>query len=268
MSRENVPVIDVAHPARRYNYWLGGKDNFAADRESGDRIAAAYPQVVTDARANRAWMLRVARRLAREHGVRQFIDVGVGLPTMLNLHDILQGIDPISRILYVDNDPLVMVHARALLTGTRQGATAYAEVSMHDTDRILAEARKLLNFEQPVAVLYCAVLHFENDDQQAYDVVARTVERLPAGSYLAVSHFTLDGINPWRRWKVGRLLKAGPEADQIRPRTRRQFARFFDGLELLSPGIVPISRWRPDLSEPDETQYAKAHVYGAVGVKP
>ena len=258
----------VAHPARRYNYWLGGKDHFAADRESGDRIAAAYPQVVTDARANRAWMHRVAVFLAREHGVRQFIDVGVGLPVEPNLHEIVQGIDPTSRILYVDNDRLVMVHARALLNSTPEGATEYAEVDMGDTAKVLTEAKRLLDFDQPVAVLYCAVLHFEEDDRQAYELVTRTVSELPSGSYVAISNFTLDGVNWWRRRKIAQLAKDRPNEDRVRPRTRTEFARFFDGLDLVKPGIRLVSDWRRDLAENGGPKRPpKAHVYGAVARK-
>ena len=255
----------VAHPARRYNYWLGGKDNFAADRESGDRIAEAYPQVVTDARANRAWMHRVGRCLAREHGVRQFIDVGVGLPVEPNLHEIVQSIDPTSRIMYVDNDPLVMVHARALLNSTPRGATEYAEVDMRDSAQVLAEAKDVLDIDQPVAVLYCAVLHFEEDDQQAYDLVTRTVNGLSSGSYLAISNFTLDGVSSGQRRKIAELIEKQPRDGQIRPRTREEFARFFHGLDLVEPGIRLVSDWRLDLAEDGESKSPPtAHVYGAV----
>ena len=257
----------VAHPARRYNYWLGGKDNFAADRASGDRIAKAYPRVVTDAWASRGWMRRVARYLTDEQGVRQFIDVGVGLPVAPNLHEIVQGINPTARIMYVDNDPLVMSHARALLNSAPQGATAYAEVDMHDTAKVLAEAKDLLDFDLPIAVLYCAVLHFVDDDQQAYDLVARTLNGLPSGSYVAISNFTHDGLGPLARWKIARLKKKRPADGQIRPRTRAQFTRFFDGLDLLHPGVRLVTDWRMDLGAEHEQQSKVAHVYGAVARK-
>jgi hypothetical protein len=267
---EGASRIDttVAHSARRYNYWLGGKDHFGADRESGDRIAAAYPQVVMDARANRAWMRRVVRYLAGEQGVRQFIDFGVGLPVEPNLHEIVQGINPTSRIMYVDNDLLVMVHARALLQSAPQGATAYAEVDMHDTVKVLAEAKDLLDFDQPIAVLYCAVLYFVEEDQQAYDLVARSLNGLAAGSYIAISNFTLDGVSSWRRRKIAELIEKQPRDGQIRPRTRKEFARFFDGLYLVGPGIRLVSDWRLDLAEDSDSKSPpSAHVYGAVARK-
>ena len=267
MSTQSGGQLDtsVAHPARRYNYWLGGKDNFAADRESGDRIAKAYPQVVMDARANRDWMHRVTRFLARERGVRQFIDVGVGLPLSPNLHEIAQGCEAASRVLYVDNDPLVMTHARALLTSAPEGATAYAEIDMHDTAEVLTEAKAVLDFDQTMALVYCAVLHFEENDQQAYDVVTRTIQGLPKDSYVAISNFTLDGVNLWRRHKIARLTRKQPHDGQIRPRTRNQFATFFDGLALVEPGIRLISDWRPQTSPAQRPP--RAQVYGAVAQK-
>jgi hypothetical protein len=266
---DDKPKIDstVAHVARRYNYWLGGKDNYEADRRSGDAIAKAYPQVVADARANRAWMHRVVRCLAGEHGVTQFFDVGVSLPVEPNVHEIAQAIDPAARVVYVDNDPLVMSHARALLTGTPEGATGYAEVDMHDTARMLAEAKDVLDFTKPIAVLFCAVLHFVDDDEAAYELVTRTLDGLPQGSYLVISNFTHDGIGLWRRWKIARLMKKQPQDGRIRPRTRRQFTKFFDGLELVKPGVRFVSDWRMDLAEPHERPAQRAHVYGAVARK-
>ncbi|WIM95741.1 SAM-dependent methyltransferase [Actinoplanes oblitus] len=266
---DDKPKIDstVAHVARRYNYWLGGKDNYAADRASGDRIAKAYPQVVVDARANRKWMHRVVRCLVAEHGVTQFLDVGVSLPVEPNVHQVAQGIDPAARVVYVDNDPLVMVHARALLTSTPEGATGYAEVDMHDTARMLAEAKDTLDFTRPVAVLFCAVLHFVDNDEQAYALVARTLESLPPGSYVAISNFTLDGVGLWRRWQIKRLMKKLPPDGQIRPRSRRQFTNFFSGLEIAAPGVRLVSDWRVDLAEPHERPAKRAYVYGAVAKK-
>ena len=256
----------AVHPARRYNYWLGGKDHFAADRASGDRIARAYPQVVADARANRAWMRRVVQTLAGEYGVRQFIDVGVGLPAEPNVHEIAQAVDPSARVVYVDNDPLVMVHARALLRGTRQGATTYAEIDMRDSDAIQAAAKEVLDFAEPIAALYCAVLHFVPDDQQAYDLVTRTVDWLPAGSFLAASNGTLDGLNPWRRWKLQRLLRKSPQEGPIRLRSRSEFSQFFAGLRLVEPGVQLITDWRPDPTGP-ATRRSTAALFGAVARK-
>ncbi len=268
---DDKPKIDstVAHVARRYNYWLGGKDNYAADRASGDAIAKAYPQVLADAQANRKWMHRVVRCLVAEHGLTQFLDVGVSLPVEPNVHEVAQGIEPAARVVYVDNDPLVMVHARALLTSTPEGATGYAEVDMHDTAQMLAEAKDVLDFTKPVAVLFCAVLHFVDSDEAAYGLVARTLDGLPPGSYVAISNFTLDGVGPWRRWQISRLMKKRPSDGQIRPRSRRQFTMFFSGLEIAAPGIRLVSDWRMDLAEEHERaeKSTVARVYGAVARK-
>jgi hypothetical protein len=258
----------VPHAARRYNYWLGGKDNFAADRASGDAIAQAYPGVILDARANRAWMTRVVHTLAEHYAVRQFIDLGVGLPLDPNVHETAQLVDPSCRVLYVDNDTLVMTHARALLTGTDEGTTDYAECDITDPAVVLAAAKKTLDFDQPIAVLAIAVLHFITDDQQAHDIIDQLSAALPGGSYLAVSHFTVDYLDERTARKIeGRVTKAadGP----FRPRTRGQFAAFVAGRPLLDPGICLVDQWRPDprLLEASELEVAggvHANVYAAV----
>ena len=253
----------VAHPARRYNFWLGGKDNFAADRESGDRIAAAYPQVIVDARANRDFVHRAVTHLAGEMGVAQFLDIGAGLPAEPNVHQLAQAADPCARVVYVDNDPLVMVHARALLTGTPHGVTAYAEVDMRDPDALLAhpEVKNVLNFTEPIAVVLAAVLHFVDDDEQAYHIVARLVDALPRGSYLLVSHATDDLIDDATKKAIAQLAGRNKKDGVFRPRSLAQVTRFFDGLTLIDPGICFVADWRPD---PTDTSGKGANVYGAL----
>lgn len=251
----------MAHPARRYDYWLGGKDNFAADRDSGDAIAAAFPAIRTAVQENRAFLRRAVTFLTEQAGVRQFLDIGTGLPTANNTHEVAQAIAPESRIVYVDNDPLVLVHARALLTSSPQGATAYLDADLRDTGKILGDAdvHNTLDFSQPVAVMLVAILHFIPDEADPYGIVARLVDAMPAGSYLVMTHATGDFWTPEARADIasGRL---GP----LSPRTREQFARFFDGLELVSPGIVSIAEWRSENESPPRPTAAESYAYGAV----
>jgi S-adenosyl methyltransferase len=184
----------VAHPARRYNYWLGGKDNFAADRDSGDAIAAAFPSIKAAVRENRKFLRRTMEFLVREAGVRQFLDIGTGLPTVDNTHQVAQRIAPGSRIVYVDNDPIVLAHARALLTSSREGATAYLEADLREPEKILShpDLDAVLDLREPVGLILLAVLHFVDDTEDPYGIVARLVEAMPSGSYLVVSHATYD----------------------------------------------------------------------------
>ncbi|GLZ00754.1 hypothetical protein Acsp02_80060 [Actinoplanes sp. NBRC 103695] len=234
----------VAHPARRYNYWLGGKDNFAADRESGDEFVRQFPSIRTGARANRAMLQRAVRFLAAERGLRQFLDIGTGLPTADNTHEVAQRIDPEARVVYVDNDPLVMTHARALLTSAKGGATAYLEADLREPAAILREARATLDFTQPVAVMLVAVLHFIPGDGAALPLVRELVDALPPGSYLTVTHATTDFAPPEKREAHAQMRAAG--RSDVWPRGRDEFAELFDGLTLEEPGIVPVSEWRPD----------------------
>ncbi|MEV6848491.1 SAM-dependent methyltransferase [Actinoplanes sp. NPDC051411] len=258
MSRFDV---GVAHPARRYNYWLGGKDNFAADRASGDAIAATFPTIRDSVRENRKFLRRAVEFLAGQAGIDQFLDVGTGLPTADNTHEVAQRITPRSRIVYVDNDPIVLAHARALLTSSAEGATAYIDADLRDPAKIL-EAPPLqatLDFTRPIALVMLAVLHFVHDHQNPYAVVGRLVEALPPGSYLVMSHATYDLVDTA---KVEVLEKQS--GGQWRSRSRDEFARFFDGLELIDPGVVPIGDWRPapGTTRPDPAQIV---TYGAVG---
>jgi hypothetical protein len=250
------------HPARRYDYWLGGKDNFQADRDAAEAIAAVFPHIRTAARENRAFMQRAVSFLAAEAGVRQFLDIGTGLPTANNVHDVAQGIAPESRIVYVDNDPLVLTHARALLTSSPEGATAYIDADARNPEKILLDpaVRDTLDLSQPVALLLVAVLHFIEDGDDPYAIVKRLVGALPAGSYLVLSHATFDPLDP----ETIAAMNAVNEGIKPRfcPRTLSEVSRFFDGLQLLEPGIVSVSDWRPEPG-PRPTP-AEATGYGAV----
>jgi S-adenosyl methyltransferase len=253
----------VAHSARRYNYWLDGKDNFAADRESGDAIAAAFPSIRLSVRENRAFLKRTIGYLAREAGIRQFLDIGTGLPTADNTHEVAQAVASDARIVYVDNDPIVLTHARALLTSSPGGATAYLDADIRDPDRILTDPdlHRTLDLSQPVGLVLLAILHFVDDAEDPHAIVARLVEAMPSGSYLVMSHATYDPMPP----AIVTQLKAAiaRTGEKGGPRDRGQFARFFTGLELVEPGIVPIADWRPApgaLPPPP----AEVGVYGAV----
>jgi hypothetical protein len=265
----DIPGIDtsVAHPARRYNYWLGGKDNFAADRESGDQLEAMFPKVRLGALANRALLRRATRFLAAEAGVRQFLDIGTGLPTADNTHEVAQGVDPASRVVYVDNDPLVMVHARALLTSTPQGRTAYLEADLTEPESILEHPalRETLDLSQPVGLMLIAVLHFVHGRGAARPIVNRLVEALPAGSYVVATHATDDFGTPEQQALYQRILEEGKS--DVWTRSRDEFAAVFDGLELVEPGVVPASEWRP---EPGATipERSDINVWTAVARKP
>ncbi|MGK5683950.1 SAM-dependent methyltransferase [Actinoplanes sp. URMC 104] len=263
-ERLGRPDLDPTrpHPARRYNYWLGGKDNFQADRDAGDAIAKVFPHIRTAARENRAFMQRAVRHLTREAGVRQFLDIGTGLPTADNVHDVAQGIAPESRIVYVDNDPLVLSHARALLTSSEEGVTAYIDADVRDPEKILADpaVRSTLDWSRPIALQLVAIMHFVEDHEDPYGIVSRLVAALPAGSYLMLSHATFDPLDA----ETIAAMNAINENIKPRfcPRTLAEVSRFFTGLELLEPGIVSVSDWRPEPG-PRPTA-AEATGYGAV----
>src|ERR1700754_3840175 len=191
-DEDQVSTLDtsVPHSARVWNYWLGGKDNFAVDREAGDRVRAVFPAIVDNARAQRAFLGRAVRHLAADRGVRQFLDLGTGLPTADNTHEIAQSVAPESRVVYVDNDPLVLVHARALLASSPEGVTDYVDADVRDTDRILGEARRVLDFEQPVAVIMLGILGNIPDYADARSVVTRFVDAVPAGSFVVINDGT------------------------------------------------------------------------------
>jgi len=254
----------VAHPARRYNYWLGGKDHFAADRESGDLLAAAFPTARIAALENRDFLRRSVRRLA-EAGVRQFLDIGTGLPVPDNTHEIAQRIAPESRVMYVDNDPIVMAHARALTVGTPQGRTGYLEADLREPQAILhnPEVRAVLDFNQPVALLLVAVLHFIHDDELARSIVQQLLDALPSGSHLVASNLTMDYAGPEQIARHEEMYASG--RSDARARTREEFGSFFAGLDLLEPGIVAVSDWHPDRPADQRPTAGEVAINGAVG---
>jgi hypothetical protein len=246
-TTDKVPELDTrhAHSARVYNYWLGGKDNYAADREAAEQAIAANPGIVADVRANRAFLARVVRYLAAECGVRQFLDIGTGLPTANNTHQVAQAVAPESRVVYADNDPVVLAHARALLTGTPEGSTAYLDADLRDTKAILREAAQTLDFGAPVALMLLIILHLIPDEDDPYGIVATLMSALPPGSYLVLAHPASD----IRAASMAEMTKrvnermSGPKATM---RDRAAITRFFDGLELLDPGVVQPQQWRPE----------------------
>jgi hypothetical protein len=242
------PTIDasVAHSARVYDYLLGGKDHFAADRTAGDQMIAALPNVVTGSRMNRAFLARAVRFLVAECGIRQFLDIGTGIPSAGNTHEVAQEIAPQTRVVYVDNDPIVLSHARALLTSTIASAVAYLDADLRHPDGILRTAARTLDFQQPIALMMLMVLHMIPDADEPHQIVARFVDALPGGSYLALSHPPSD-ILPEGVAQVQQRLNArlGPGASMT-ARSHDEVARFFDGMDLVPPGLVQVHQWRPD----------------------
>jgi hypothetical protein len=249
----------VAHPARVYDYWLGGKDNFAADREAAERVLAAAPGLRYRVRANRAFLGRATRYLAAEAGVRQFLDIGTGIPTADNTHEVAQRAAPDSRVVYVDNDPVVLLHAQALLRSTPEGATDYLQADLRDPGTILDRAAAVLDFSQPVALMLLGVLHLIQDAEDPWGIVARLMAALPAGSYLTISHPAIDIHHTQANaQRVYNERVATPQT----LRTREQVQRFFAGLELVEPGLVQVHQWRPDPGDyaPDGTVSAHGGV--------
>jgi len=251
----------TAHAARRYDYWLGGKDNFAADRESGDEIAEKFPAIRTAVVENRRFLRRAVSFLAGEAGVRQFLDIGTGLPTAENTHEVAQAIAPESKIVYVDNDPLVLVHARALLTSSAEGKTAYVDADLRDPEKILddPQLRETLDLTQPVALMLVATLHFLDEQDDPYAIVRRLAAALPTGSYLVISHATSDYLPPEL---VADISSGRHGRGQLR--TRAEVTRFFDGLDLLPPGVVPLPEWRAETEPPPRPTAAEVAMYAGV----
>ncbi|GAA3385165.1 SAM-dependent methyltransferase [Cryptosporangium minutisporangium] len=258
------PGIDtsVAHPARRYDYWLGGKDNFAADRAAGDAIAAAYPSIRTLAIENRRFLRRAVRFLAVECGIRQFLDIGTGIPSANNTHEVAQSVAPESRVVYVDNDPIVLVHARALLRG---GATDYLDGDFRQPEDILERAAKSLDFRQPVGLMLVALLHLVRDEDTPYAHVATLVDACAPGSCLTISHGTADFVSAETRAKVAAADAKTPNPSQVR--SKDEIARFFTGLEIVEPGIVPISEWRAEGEPAPRPTPEEVSCYGALAHK-
>jgi S-adenosyl methyltransferase len=239
------PVFDtsVANPARIWDYWLGGKDHFEADREAADKVIEVLPTMPLLARLARRQQIETVRLLAGRYGIRQFLDIGTGLPTADNTHEIAQRATPGARVVYVDNDPVVISHARALLTSSPEGATDYLQADLRDTAAVLTGAARTLDFGQPVAVLFMGVLHFIPDADEPQRIVARMMDATVAGSYLVIGHGASD-IQADAVQEMMQRYNARSSAS-LTLRTRDQVARFFDGLELIGPGLVPLSQWWP-----------------------
>ncbi len=255
--------FDVPHSARVWNYWMGGKDNYQVDRAAGDAVAEVYPDIVTMATQSRQFLIRAVRFLAGEVGIHQFLDIGTGLPTMQNTHEVAQQITPESRIVYVDNDPLVLVHARALLVNTTpEGVTTYVDADFHDPDLIISDARNVLNFTQPVAVMFMGVLGYVIDFDEMRSIVARVMAAVPSGSYLAL----WDGTDTGEAIIEGGVKLAESGAIPYNLRGPEQIGQCFEGMEVVDPGLVPITQWRPDTAEVGKVEPIDA--YGAVARKP
>jgi hypothetical protein len=232
--------VEVPHPARMWNYWLGGKDNFPADRAAAVRAMEVMPQITDIARSSRVLLDRIVTHLAGELGIRQFLDIGTGLPTADNTHEVAQRIAPDSKVVYVDNDPLVLVHARALLVGRPEGVTSYVDADVRDPEKILRGAAEVLDLDQPVGLILFGVMANVIDDDEAYAVVKRLTGAMPSGSYLALNDGT---ASPERDEAIRRNEHTGNPP--YRSRTPEDLVRFFDGLELLKPGVVSTPLWRP-----------------------
>jgi hypothetical protein len=266
---ELPPEIDISrpHPARMYDYYLGGKNHFAADRAAADKWLASTPSGLTGPRENRAFLGRAVRYLAAEAGIRQFLDVGTGLPTTNNVHEVAQRVDPSSRVVYADNDPLVLAHARALLTSAPAGRTAYIQSDLRDPEAILSSpaVREVLDLSQPIALVLAAILHFVPDEDKPADIIATLLGALPSGSYLVASHVSMED-NPAM---IGDAVRAYREAGlPAQARDSDEFAQMaFSGLELVPPGVVLVSEWRPEGAGPRPTP-AEVSCYGGVARKP
>jgi hypothetical protein len=251
----------VPHSARIWNYWLGGKDNYDVDRAAGDAWVAVHPDIRSIARGSRAYLARAVRHLVQEEGVRQFLDIGTGLPTTDNTHEVAQRAAPDARVVYVDNDPLVLAHARALLAGTAEGATAYVQADMHDHATVLGEVAKTLDLDRPVAVLFQQVLGHVVDDDAARALVRGYLDAVPSGSFLSIS----DGFEHDDAFQEAGMRYAQTGALPYVPRTRDQVAEFFAGLEWVEPGFVTVDAWRPDAAAGAS---APVNTFGGLARKP
>ena len=246
MTEPAGPKLDTntPHSARLWNYWLGGKDNFQSDRDAGDAIAGMLPSIVTLAREDRKFLRRSVRHLVGDGGIRQILDIGTGLPTADNTHEVAQSVAPETKVVYVDNDPLVLVHARALLVGTPEGETRYVEADLNQPETILRAAADTLDFTRPIALTLLGIVHFLRDDDAALAAIRALVDAVPSGSYLVIAH----GCHDINTDEATRIVEFWNErgTPKIKYRSAEQIARFFDGMRLLEPGVVPCNRWRPD----------------------
>lgn len=256
------------HTARLYDYFLGGKTNYGVDRKLAAEALSLYPNTMVAARHNRAFMHRVVRYLGREAGLCQFLDIGTGIPTEPNLHQVAQREHPEARVVYSDNDPIVLAHARALMTGSPEGATDYVEADVRDPELILEHAGRTLDFDRPVALSLIALMHFVGDADDPFGIVRRLVDALPSGSALALSHATLE-LDPGLQ-KVADAY--GRQGLEVRLRDHEQVLGFFSGLELVEPGLVATCDWRPELDDSpqdaDMVDRSEVGVWAALGIKP
>ena len=264
-SKAKPPAFDtsVAHQARVYDYLLGGKDNYASDRAATEAWLKIDPELPFTARANRAFLGRVVRYLTAEAGIRQFLDIGTGIPTAGNTHQVAQAIAPETRVVYVDYDPIVLAHARALLISDETGATEYIDADLRDTDTILAQAAELLDFSKPVAVTLLAILHAIPDADDPHAIVAKLLDAVPAGSYLVLSHAGADLLDRGKQEELKDVADRMIQ-NQITYRDREQVARFFDGTDLVAPGLVRVEEWRP---APGTGEAARSSLWCAAGWK-
>jgi hypothetical protein len=272
---EEAPATDAAagkidasrpHAARVYDYFIGGKNHFAADRAMGDQVLRVWPSVRVGAREQRKFLGRAVRHLAQEAGVRQFLDIGAGLPTASNVHEIAQSVAPAAHVVYVDNDPLVLAHARALLTSTPQGRTAYIHADLRDPETILTslECRDVLDFRQPIALILVGILHLVPDEDGPERIVAELLGALPSGSYLVASQLTAEHDSDRLEATAGAFRGAGLRGEL---RDSSRFADLaFGGLELVPPGVTLVSEWRPDAGGPRPSA-AEVSLYGGVARK-
>jgi len=262
---DDAPAFDtsVAHSARVYDYWLGGKDNFAADRAAAEQVIEVRPAIRTDVRANRAFLGRAVRYLAGPAGIRQFLDIGTGLPSADNTHEVAQSVAPDSRIVYVDNDPIVLAHARALLTSSPEGVTAYLDADLREPETILARAGQTLDLTRPVAIMLVAVLHHIPDSDDPYGLVARLRDAVPSGSYLVISHPASD-VETEKVTEVARRYNASVVTGQTR-RSAGEVGAFFGDWEILEPGVTQTPAWRPD---PPATATGPVPMWAGVARKP
>ncbi|MEV7870464.1 SAM-dependent methyltransferase [Streptomyces sp. NPDC088124] len=269
MAPQNSPEdrfnTGEAHSARVYDYILGGKDNYQVDQEAGDSMCREWPALPIHMRANREFMHRAARYLAEEKGIRQFLDIGTGLPTQPNMHEVVQEVAPDSRVVYVDNDPIVLAHARALLTSAPEGRTAYIDADMRDPDAIIGspQFQELLDLREPVGLMIIGILHFILADDDDHGLVQRLLDPLPSGSYLAMTIGTAD----FAPVEVGHVAEEYAKRGMpMQLRTLAEATGFFDGLELIEPGVTQVHKWRPDVGQVamDDRDIA---MYGAIARK-
>jgi hypothetical protein len=259
------PRLDpsVANQARIYDYLLGGKDNYAVDRAATEAVLEFYPGMVFNAKANRAFLGRAVRFLATEAGIRQFLDIGTGIPTAGNTHQVAQGVAPQSHVVYVDYDPVVLAHARALLTSHAEGATRYVDADLRDTGKVLGQARQLLDFTKPVAITLLAILHAVPDDDDPHAIVAELLDAVPPGSYLAVSHIASDLLDTETQQGITGVSDRMIDQD-FTFRSRHEVRRFFAGTDLVPPGLVRVEEWRP---APGQDDRARSSLWAGVGKK-